>query len=89
MQAKTHNAYAAKLQQLTQQPKRAPSPLVQQNRLLKSEVHTLENEVLSMSKAMKTTLADKDVKSTATKAQAPVRMPSLRSLAQQPLHPFY
>ena len=71
-QARTHAAYAAKLQQLTQQPKKA-SPLVQQNRELKSEVHTLEGEVMSLSKAMRATMAGQSMKPPAAKAKASVQ----------------
>jgi len=84
--AKTHNAYAAKLQELTQQPSRKrASPLVQQNRKLKSEVHTLEGEVMSLSKAMRATLAGKHQ----AKAKAPVQalhgMPKRMAWAKQAL----
>lgn len=86
LQAKTHNAYAAKLQELTQQPSRKrASPLVQQNRKLKSEVHTLEGEVMSLSKAMRATLAGKHQ----AKAKAPVQalhgMPKRMAWAKQAL----
>jgi hypothetical protein len=84
LQAKSHNAYAAKLQELTQQPSRKrASPLVQQNRELKSEVHTLEGEVMSLSKAMRATLAGKH--EAKTPVQALHGLPKRMAWAKQAL----